>query len=135
MPTLLSIDPEKVQKVILEARAFDAGEDEVDDDDGSNAGDEAMVDVREESGEDTTHEELLEAIRGMDEDEQVDLVTLAWIGRGTFRPEEWSQARSEAAFAHNARTAEYLTSLPMLGDYLEEGLAAITAAENEDDEE
>jgi len=134
MPTLLSIDPEKVQKVILEARAFDAGKDEVDDD-GSNAGDDAMVDAREESDEDATYEELLEAIRGMDEDEQVDLVTLAWIGRGTFSPEEWSQARSEAAFAHNARTAEYLTSLPMLGDYLEEGLAAITAAENEDDEE
>jgi uncharacterized protein DUF3775 len=135
MPTLLSIDPEKVQKVILEARAFDAKDDEVDEDSGSNAADDEMVDVLEESKEDSTYQELLEAIRGMDEDEQIDLVSLAWIGRGTFTPEEWNQARSEARFAHNARTAEYLTSLPMLGDYLEEGLAAITAAENEDDEE
>lgn len=135
MPTLLSIDPEKVQRVILEARAFDAKEDEVDDESGSNAADDEMIDVLEESKSDATYQELLEAIRGMDEDEQVDLVALAWIGRGTFSPEEWGQARAEASFAHNARTAEYLTSLPMLGDYLEEGLAAITAAENEDDEE
>lgn len=135
MPTLLSIDPQKVEKVILEARAFDAKEDEVDDDPGSNAADDAMVDVLEETKDDATYQELLEAIRGMDEDEQIDLVALAWIGRGTFGPEEWSQARSEASFAHNGRTAEYLTSLPMLGDYLEEGLAAITAAEAEDDEE
>ena len=34
-------------------------------------------------------------------------------------------ALAEAGHAHNKRTAEYLTSLPKLGDYLEEGLAAI----------
>ena len=135
MPTLLSIDPEKIQKLILEARAFDGKDNDVDVDNETRAADGEATDILEEAEKDATYGELLEAIRGMDEDEQVDLVTLAWIGRGTFSPEEWRQARAEASFAHNARTAEYLTSLPMLGDYLEEGLTAITAAENEDDEE
>ena len=37
---------------------------------------------------------------------------------------EWKDAIAEARRAHNKRTAEYLLGLPMLGDYLEEGLAA-----------
>ncbi len=94
-----------------------------------------MVDVLEETDQDSTYEQLLEAIRGMDLDEQVDLVTLAWIGRGTFGTEEWDVARREALAAHNNRTAEYLTSLPMLGDYLEEGLSQVVEEEDEQDEE
>ena len=129
----LSIDPEKVRTIIDGARAFDAKDD--DPDSGSNAANDQMIEVLEEAGQDSTQEQLLEAIRGMDLDEQVDLVTLAWIGRGTFSPGEWSAARREALAAHNSRTAEYLTSLPMLGDYLEEGLAAVEEGEESDEGE
>ena len=131
----LSINPEKVRTIIDGARAFDAKDGDVDSDSGSNSVDDEMVDVLEESDQDSTYEQLLEAIRGMDLDEQVDLVTLAWIGRGTFAPDEWTTARNEALAAHNSRTAEYLTSLPMLGDYLEEGLEAVSEDEDEEDEE
>ena len=40
---------------------------------------------------------------------------------------QYQEALAEARRAHNKRTAEYLVSLPMLGDYLEEGLAAFGA--------
>jgi hypothetical protein len=64
-------------------------------------------------------------IRNLDEDEQVRLVALAWVGRGTFAASEWKDAVNQARAAHNNRTAEYLIGLPLLGDYLEEGLAAV----------
>jgi hypothetical protein len=51
-------------------------------------------------------------------------VALAWIGRGTFEAKESSEALRVAREEHNTRTAEYLTRLPLLGDYLAEGLAA-----------
>jgi len=37
---------------------------------------------------------------------------------------EWREALNQARTQHNKRTAEYLLGLPLLGDYLEEGLAA-----------
>jgi hypothetical protein len=97
---------------------------------GSNASDDMMVDVLEDLADDATGDELGECIRGLDEDEQVNLVALAWIGRGTYDASQWQEALAEALRVHNARTAEYLLSLPKLGDYLEEGLSAIEEKED-----
>lgn len=130
---MLGINPEKVRQVIIEARIFDAKEEVSDPDSGSNAADDGMVDVLEDLHDDASQAELMAYIRGLDDEEQVNLVALAWLGRGTYSPEEWDEALSEARHAHNRRTAEYLTSLPKLGDYLEEGLATIEG--NEDAEE
>ena len=124
----LGINPEKVRQVITEARMFDAKEEVSDPDSGSNATDDDMRDILEDVADDPTLQELTEFIRSLDEEEQVGLVALAWVGRGTYRPEEWQDAQREARRAHNERTAEYLIGLPMLGDYLEEGLAAMDQA-------
>jgi len=121
----LGINPDKVCTVIFKARAFDAKEEQSDPDSGSDATDDNMVDVLEESADDATEQELTEFIRSLDEEEQVALVALAWVGRGTYEAAEWDDAVAEARRAHNKRTAEYLLGLPMLGDYLEEGLAAM----------
>ena len=67
--------------------------------------------------------ELAAFIDGLNVDEQCELVALAWIGRGSFTKEEWREALAEARHAHNTRTAEYLMGLPLLGDYLADGLA------------
>jgi hypothetical protein len=123
----LQINPEKVRHIITEARLFDAKEEVSDPDSGSNAADDGVRDILEDRADDATFQELSEFIRSLDEDEQIDLVALAWLGRGTYELSEWDEARSEARAAHNARTAEYLTGLPLLGDYLEEGLATIEA--------
>jgi hypothetical protein len=122
---LLGINPAKVRHIITRARVFDAKEGVSDPDPGSNATDDAMADILEDFADDATYQELAEFIRSLDEEEQINLVALAWIGRGTYAAAEWTEALSEARAAHNARTAEYLTQLPMLGDYLEEGLAAL----------
>ena len=134
MLDMLDIDPEKVRQIIDQARMFDAKEEVSDPDSGSNPADDMMADVLEDLREDATGNELAECIRGLDEDEQVDLVALAWIGRGTYEAANWEEAVAEARRAHNARTAEYLLSLPKLGDYLEEGLSAIEEKEDEEEE-
>ena len=122
----LNINPDKVCHIIVKARAFDAKESMSDPDSGSNAADDGMTDVLEDLPDDAdaTRLELLEFIRALDEDEQIDLVALAWVGRGTYEISEWREALSVARSEHNKRTAEYLLKLPLLGDYLEEGLAA-----------
>jgi len=68
-------------------------------------------------------EELLGAIRSLNDDERIRLVALAWVGRGTYSLEEWREAVDTARTEHSRRTADYLLGLPLLGDYLEDGLA------------
>jgi hypothetical protein len=62
-------------------------------------------------------------IGALSEDEQIELVALAWLGRGDGTIEDWSDLRAQAASAHNRRTAQYLLGLPLLADHLEEGLS------------
>ena len=120
----LGINPDKVCHVIAKARMFDAKEGVSDPDSGSNPADDGMTDVLEDLPDDPTYRELMAFIRALDEEEQIWLVALSWIGRGTYEPNELNEALRLAREQHNARTAEYLTGLPLLGDYLQEGLAA-----------
>jgi len=122
----LGINPDKVCHIIAKARQFDAKEGLSDPDSGSNAADDGMTDVLEDLPDalDATRLELVEFIRALDEDEQINLVALAWLGRGTYDLGEWTEALREARARHNGRVAQYLLGLPLLGDYLEEGLAA-----------
>jgi Protein of unknown function (DUF3775) len=121
MPTL-SISPEKVCFFVAKAHEFDVKDGASDPDSGSNATDDAMVDVLEDQADDLTFQELTEFIGALNEDEQVDLVAQTWLGRGGGTLSEWDQLREEAARLHNKNTAAYLLAKPMLGDLLEEGL-------------
>jgi hypothetical protein len=66
----------------------------------------------------------MRSINAFSYDEQVDLVTLMWIGRLDGGIADWYELRDEACRVHNDRTAHYLIGTPLLGDYLAEGLAA-----------
>lgn len=129
----LGISVEKVRIVITRARQFDAKEGDSDPDEGSNAADDGMADVLEDKPEDDpVREELIRYINGMNVDEQVNLVALAWLGRGTYDIDEWEDALQTARDEHNKRTGQYLLGLPLLGDYLADGLDAF--GEEYDDE-
>ena len=119
----LSISSEKVCYIIVKAREFDAKDVVTDPDDGSNPTDDGMVSVLEDHRDDPVVQEIAAAIFAMTEDERVDLVTLTWLGRGDGSLEDWDELRAEAQRAHNNRTASYLLGIPLLPDYLEEGLA------------
>ena len=118
------ISTDKVCTIVVLARRFDVKEQDSDPDSGSNATDDGMVDVLEDGPGDANRQELAQFIRALNVDEQAYLVALAWVGRGTYQASEWNAAVKLARQEHATRTAEYLLGLPLLPDYLEEGLAA-----------
>ena len=119
----LDIPSDKVGFIILKAREYDAKESDSDPDEGSNPTDDGNADVLMDKSDDPVREELLGAIRDLPEDERLQLVALAWLGRGTYDLTEWDTALETARSEHKKRAAEYLLGLPLLGDYLEDGLA------------
>jgi hypothetical protein len=123
--TELTISPENVFFIIVKAREFDAKEGNSDPDSGSNPSDDADIDVLEDSGADPVEKELRAFINALDVDEQIDLVALTWLGRDDYTADDWPSVREEAARAHNNKTASYLLGIPMLGDFLEEGLSML----------
>ncbi len=129
----LAIDPDTVRVFILKARAISAA---INDDyeDGHDREVELMNGdsdshhhdgLAEEEEENLTERELRALIGDLNVDEAAELVALAWIGRGDYSGAEWSEAVAEARQRGNRRTASYLLGMPMLGDWLEEGLEAI----------
>lgn len=83
--------------------------------------------LAEEEADDLTAIELRDLINDLNEDEAAELVALMLIGRGDFDAAEWSDAVSEARQRPKKKTSSYLMGMPMLGDWLEEGLEAIGA--------
>ena len=122
----LAISPEKVCFVIVKAREFDVKDVVTEPDTGSNPSDDKMISVLEDHGDDPVVEELTSFISSMSEDEQIDLVALAWLGRDDNTIDDWQALREEAARAHRTQTthtANYLLGTPLVSDYLDEGLS------------
>jgi hypothetical protein len=122
---MLQIDPQKVCYLIIKAREFDAKVAVVEPDPGSNPSDEGMRGVLEDYPDDAVDTEIRTLVDDMNEDEQIDLVTLLWLGRSEGTADEWSALREEAAAAHSDHTADYLLGTPLLSDYLAEGLSRL----------
>src|ERR1044071_6294468 len=96
-PVELEINPDKVCFIILKAREFDikvapeileAGSDPAEDEERL---------ILEDYGDDATLQELRDAIDGCNEDEIIDLIAIAWVGRGDFARDAWGEARALAA--------------------------------------
>jgi len=123
MPPELAISEDKLCFVVAKAREFDVKDVVTDPGDSSNATDDGMLSVLEDHRNDPVVQEIRAAIFAMSEDEQIDLVALTWLGRGDGTINDWDELRAEAARAHNKRTASYLLGIPLLADYLEEGMS------------
>lgn len=121
----LSISSEKVCFIIFKAREFDVKDAVSEPEPGSNPSDDKDMAVLEDHKDDPVLEELTSLIDSLSEDEQIDLVALAWLGRGDYEASDWLEVRGEAAYAHNQATANYLLGMPLLGDYLEGGLSML----------
>jgi hypothetical protein len=124
----LAISREKVSFLIEKAHEFDVKDLPTDEESGSNPTDDAEVDVLQDDGCDSVAAELASFIRALNEDEQIDLVALMWLGRGDGTIDEWEDLRSRAAERRNGyrnprwETVHYLLGEPLLGDFLAEGL-------------
>jgi hypothetical protein len=121
----LGINADSVCFIIVKSREFEAQSDVVEDDPGSNPTDDGFRSVLVAYPDDSTYDEVKQFIDALDLDGQCELVALAWLGRGDFDVEEWQEARGLAQERHTEQTAEYLLGMPLLADYLQEGLGKL----------
>lgn len=130
---MLQITPDKVAHVIIRARELEA---KVAPWQGAGAGEGADgAAILQARRGDATEAELRDFIAGLNEDEQASLVALMWIGRETYDADELAEALQTARAEATTPTEDYLLGVPLLADYLEEGLEAlgINADAAEDD--
>lgn len=72
--------------------------------------------------------QLEELLAGLSDDERAGLLALAWVGRGIFPPQEISDAIEAAKAEAVGKPGNVLMGIPMLGDYLEDGLEKFAGA-------
>lgn len=124
---MLQIALDKVCEIVVKARVLAAKVDVAEPDYGSNAADDGMLEILEDYPDDATFDEISQFIGALNEDEKINLVALAWLGRDDFSIDEWGDAVAEAQRAdgenESTSTAEYLLGMPLLAEYLEYGLS------------
>jgi hypothetical protein len=69
--------------------------------------------------------ELSAFIENLNVDEQAHLTAIAWIGRGSFEPEDYAEAVMTAYTEKTTPTSDYLMGMPHLAENLEAGLDAM----------
>jgi hypothetical protein len=121
----LTITPEKLRGIIQLARRLDVKDVVTEPDPGSNASDDDMCSILEDHPNDAVGANLAGQIHDLNDDEQIDLVALCWLGRGDGDFNTWRDLRAEAKRDHNRQTVRYLLGTPLLADYLSEGMAQL----------
>ncbi len=116
---------EKIGFIIQMARQMDNGESFGDEAGTTKSLDLVDIEILDEISEDPTADQISGYINSLNDDEALDLVALMWIGRGTYRPEQFDMARQVAADEATHTTSDYLLGTPLLADYLEDGLEAM----------
>ncbi len=115
---MLEISTEKVAFVIIRAKELDAKVGRWD-----SPGDTADADtILEKRRGDATEQELRSFISDLNDDEKAELVAVMWIGRDTYSADELEEAIATARQEATTPTEDYLLGIPLLGDYLEDGL-------------
>jgi len=109
--------------IIVKARAFDAKVAPMEPHSASNPSDDGAVEILEDFQDDQTFQELSTAIGTLNEDQKVELLALAWLGRGSF--DSWFESLSASHGMRAKDIRRYLLGTPQLGDFLEEGLCRL----------
>jgi hypothetical protein len=122
---MLTIPLQKLAFLIEKAREFDAEVPADAGDSDSNAADDGESGILLDTPDNSTEEELRDAIDGLNTDEQEELLALIWIGRGDFEVSEWREAMVQARETRTASEADYLIGTPLLADFLEEAASAL----------
>lgn len=119
---MLEIAPEKVAHIIIKAREYGSKVAAWDESQQASGAEDDPASILEDFRNDPTRRELASFVNALNADEQAHLVALMWIGRGTFGPDELDEAVETARTERHNAIANYLTGIPLLADYLEEGL-------------
>ncbi|MGR3321817.1 MAG: DUF3775 domain-containing protein [Pseudooceanicola sp.] len=76
--------------------------------------------ILEDRSGDAVEDAMRSVIADLDDEAQVDLVALMWLGRDDSA--DWAELRALAESEDNGRTEDYLLGTPLLADYLLAGL-------------
>ena len=115
----LGISLEVVATVVDLARAVQEAEEA----EAGRANDDEELD--DDLDDEITEEMLTDYLDELNEEQQVALIALAWVGRGDHEPEEWGEALKLAGERNAVGSASaYLAGMEGLGDLLAEGVAA-----------
>jgi hypothetical protein len=117
----LSLPDDYLGRLIAKVRGVQAREGEVDEDSGSNAQDDRMIDAVQDTRGDLTLREIAQEIRGLNERQQAELVALLWVGRGDAEPEAWEDTVNMARERQDIPTERYLLTQPLTAEYWSEG--------------
>lgn len=123
--SLLSVNPETIGQITNMAREFHAKEQVSIPEQPLSATSDWAMQVLADHQDDPTYSELKSTIEDLEPDQQVQLVALMWLGRGTFSIEEWENALQEAGDSWTKNSADYLIGTPLVANYLEEGLSQL----------
>jgi Protein of unknown function (DUF3775) len=132
---MLQISPAKVAHIILKAKEYDAKVATWDDSRESGDAADDPESILEDFATDATRGELATFIAGLNVDEQTSLVALTWVGRGTYTADQFDEAATTASEERVNPTHVYLMGIPLLSDYLAEGLElmGVSAVDAEED--
>src|ERR1700757_1807209 len=123
---MLIIPLERLAFIIAKAREFDAEVPvELDAAAGWNPADDDERQVLLDTPDNSTEEELRDAIDGLGPPERHEVLALMWLGRGDYDADSWPEALRQAAETNITNVTDYLVGTPLLGDYLEEGADAL----------
>lgn len=122
-PVELGLNPEKVCFLVVKAREWSAQTGLGGPTEASNPTDDGVaVDL---SGAYHPEDEIRAALDSLNEAEELTLFALVLVGRGTHERENWTDALRDAREVQkDGAVAARLLDMPLLADYLEEGLAA-----------
>jgi len=121
---MLTIPLEKLAYVIEKAREFDAQAPR-DAEEGSNAADDDEREIPLDTPDNPTEQERRDAMDGLGIPERQELLALMWLGRSDYDAESWSEALQQDRQTQSASETAYLLGTPLLGDYIEEGVATL----------
>ena len=122
---------ETICRLILRAKEMEAqvpaadpdeDPDDVDDFEDEDGGGGTLSALEDELN-DGVEEEVQAVLDDLAEDQLAEVLALAWVGRGTYDNTEWDEAFAEATDL-GPDGADELLEMPLLGGYLEAGLAA-----------
>ena len=116
---------ETICRLIIRAREMEAqvpGIETDDEADPTDSDDEFAV--LEDDANEAVEEEIFALLDDLGDDQVQEILALAWVGRGTYDPSEWSEALEAAADPDSEEPVDQLMDMPTLAAYLDAGLAA-----------
>ena len=120
----LTIPLDKLAFIVLKAHELDAQVEPVNPEDASDQPDDAERQVLEDR-DDTSYQELYDAIAGLNSEELEELAALRLVGRGDYDASEWDEALTIARETPEARLPRRLVADPLLGTFIEDALDAL----------